>query len=56
MRAAAELGLHADYQIEQLLSLNDLRDRLSADCGRNHGFHIGDIDAVARNLVAIDID
>ena len=56
MRAAAELGLHADHKIEQLLPLNDLRDRLPADCGRNHSFHIRNVDPVACNLVAIDVD
>ena len=33
MRAAAELGLHADHKIKQLLSLDNLSDRLSTDCG-----------------------
>ena len=33
MGAAAELRLHADDEIEQLLALNDLRDGLSADGG-----------------------
>ncbi len=56
MRAAAELGLHADHQIEQLLSLNDLGDGLPADRGGNHSFDVGNVDAVARNLVAIDVD
>ena len=31
MRAAAELGLHADHQIEQLFPLNDLRDGLPSN-------------------------
>jgi hypothetical protein len=33
VRAAAELRLHADDQVEQLLALDDLRHRLSAHCG-----------------------
>ena len=56
MCAAAELRLHADHQVEQLFPLNDLRDRLPADCGRDHCFHIGNVDSIARDLVAIDID
>jgi len=36
--------------------LNDLRDRLTAHCGRDYGFHIGNIDSVPGDLVAIDID
>ena len=56
MGAAAKLRLHADHQIEQLFSLDDLGDRLPADRGRDHGFHVGDVDSVARNLVAIHID
>ena len=54
--AAAELRLHADDQIEQLFALNDLRGGLSADGGRDHGFHVGDVDSVAGDLVAIHID
>ena len=54
--AAAELGLHANHQVEELFSLNHLGDGLSADCGFDHRLHVGDIDAVAGNLVAIDID
>ena len=54
--AAAELGLHADHQVEQLFSLDDLGDSLAADCGLDHRFHVGDIDSITRNLVAIDIN
>ncbi len=56
VRAAAELRLHAHHQIEQLLALDDLGHRLSADRRRDHGFHIGNVDSVARNLVAVHID
>ena len=56
MRAAAELRLHAHHQVEQLLALDDLGHRLPADGGRDHGFHVGDVDSVARNLVAVHID
>ncbi len=56
MRAAAELGLHADHQIEQLFPLNDLSDRLPAHRGRDHGLYIGDVDSIACDLAAIDVD
>ena len=54
--AAAELGLHADHQVKQFFSLNHLGDGLSADCGFNHRFYVRNIDSVAGNLVAIDIN
>ena len=49
-------GLHANHEVEELFPLNHLGDGLSADCGFNHCFNIGDIDAVAGNLVAIDVN
>ena len=52
----AELRLHADDEVEQLLALNDLGGRLAADGGLNDRFDVGDVDAVARDLVAIDVD
>src|SRR5580704_17697146 len=56
MRAAAELRLHADDKIKQLLALNDLSDRLPAYRGRDHSFHIRNVYPISRDLVAIDID
>src|SRR5579884_271150 len=56
MRAAAELRLHTDYKIEELLPLDHLGDGLAADSSRNHSFHVGDIDPIPRDLVAIDIN
>ena len=55
MRAAAELRLHPHDQVEQLFALNDLRYRLSANGRGDHGFYVGNIDSVARDLVPIDI-
>ena len=56
MCAAAELGLHAHHQVEHFFALDDLGHGLSPDRGRNHGLDIGDVDSIARNLVAVDID
>jgi len=56
MGAAAKLGLHADNQIEQLLTLNHLSDRLPAHCSRNHSFHISNVDPIPRDLVTIHVD
>ena len=56
MRAAAELRLHTDDEVEELFALNDLSGGLPADGGGDNGFDIGNVDAVARDLVAIDID
>src|ERR1019366_10518277 len=56
MGVAAELGLHSDYQIEQLLSLNVLCDRLSANRSRNHSFYVRNVDSIPRDFVPIDID
>ena len=54
--AAAELRLHAHHQVEKLLALDDLRDGLTAYRGFDHGFHVGDVDSVTGNLVAVDVD
>src|ERR1700686_766654 len=56
MRVAAELGLHSQYQIEQLFSLNPLSDRLPTNRGRDHSFYVRNIDPVSRDPVPIDID
>ena len=55
MGAAAELRLHADHEVEQLLPLNHLGHRLASDGRRYHCFYVRDVDAIARNLVAVDI-
>ena len=56
LRVLAELRLHAHDEIEQLFALNHLRGGLAAHRRLHDGFHVGDVDAVARDLVAIDID
>ena len=56
LRATAELRLHAHDKIEQLFALHDLRRGLPTDGRLDHGFDVGDIDAVARDLLAVDID
>ena len=56
VRAAAELRLHAHHQVEELFALDHLGGRLAAHGGLDHGFHVGDIDAVARDLVAVHVD
>ena len=56
VRAAAELRLHAHHQVEEFFSLNDLRGGLSAHGRLHHGLHVGHIDAVAGDFVAVDID
>src|SRR5579872_4418706 len=56
MRTAAELRLHADDQIEQLLSLDDLRRGLSTNGGSDHSFDIRNVYSVAGDLSAIDVD
>src|SRR5579863_2091475 len=55
-RATAELRLHADNKIEQLLSLNNLRHRLTTDSRGNHSFHVRNVDPISCNLVPIDVD
>src|SRR6202008_418441 len=52
----AKLWLHTKDEIEQLLTLDDLRSRLASDPGLHHGFDIGDVDSVTRNLLAVGID
>ena len=56
MGVAAKLGLHAYHQIEKLLPLDHLGDRLASHSRRDHGFHVGYVNSVARNLVAIHIE
>ena len=50
------MRLHADDQIEQLLSLDDLRRGLSPDGSGDHGFEVGDVDSVARDLGAVNVN
>ena len=56
LRRLAELGLQPHDQIEQFLALNDLRRRLPAHGGFNEAIHVGDIDPVPCDLVAINVD
>ena len=54
--AAAKLRLHAHHKVKQFFSLDDLGCGLAAHRSLDHRFDIGDIDAVARDLFAINID
>ncbi len=56
LRVFAEFRLHAHHQVEQLLALNHLRGRLPADGRLHHGFDVRDVDAVARDFVAVRVD
>jgi hypothetical protein len=50
------LRLHAHDQIKEFFSLNDLRRSLSAHGCLDHGFDIGDVYAITRDLLAVDVD
>ena len=52
----AVLRLVADDDVEALLAVDDLRGHLAADRGLDHVLHVGDIEAVAGDLVAVDLD
>ena len=56
LRALAELRLHAHHQVEELFALHHLRGRLPAHRRLHNRFHVGHVDAVARNLGAIHVD
>jgi hypothetical protein len=50
------LRLHANHEIEELLSLDYLGDGLPADGGSDHSLNVSDIDTVASDFVPIDIN
>ena len=52
----AELRLESHDEIEGALALHDLRGGAAADRGLDEPVHVGDVHAVARDLVAIDLD
>ena len=56
LRVLAELRLHAHDEVEQFFALNHLRGGLSAHGRLHHRFHVGNIDAVAGDFVAIHVD
>ena len=49
-------GTHPYDQIEQLLTLNYLRDRLAAYGRRNYCFYVGHVDSIPCDLRSINID
>ena len=53
MGVGAELGLHADNEVEEFFALNHLRGGLTTDGGLHYGFDVGDVDAIAGDFVAI---
>ena len=56
LRVLAELRLHAHHEVEELFALHHLRGRLAAHRRLHNRFHVGHVDAVARDLVAIHVD
>ena len=54
--AAAELRLHADYEVEEFFALNHLRRGLAAHGRLDDSFHVCYVDSVARDFFAIHID
>ncbi len=56
LRALAEFRFHANDQVKQLFTLDHLRGGLAAHARLHDGLHIGDVDPVAGDLFAIDID
>ena len=50
------MRLHADYEVEQFFSLDDLGCGLTADRGLDHCLDVGNIDAIPRNLLAVHVD
>src|SRR5271155_5057633 len=53
VRGGAILRLHAHHQVEEFFALNHLRGSLPADGRLDHGFHVGNVDSIARNFGAI---
>ena len=47
-------GLQPHDEIEGALALHDLRGGAAADGGLDEPIHVGDVDAVPRDLVAVD--
>src|SRR6185312_7266778 len=52
----AILALEPDDEVELFLLLDDLSRRVAADRGLDQSIEVVDVDAVARGLVAIDLD
>ena len=56
LRRLAILRLEPNDEIERALTLHDLRGRGAAHGRFDQAVHVGDVDAIARDLVAIDVD
>src|SRR5579872_3167648 len=54
--AAAELRLHAYYEVEELFALDHLGGGLSAHRRLHYRLNIGHVDSVTRDLVAVHIN